>query len=261
MQPEQREPPPPEVGGAVVLHFSSWMGPLFVLDEPAKPALSTALHQHFPQMYKKAYGWRFSVEEMSFLGSLKPKTAAREEEGPLAHCHCPAVTILFQNAEVQQRYELLASRHREACTLYHLLTTRHNYALRHGSQFGALFIGYRKAEPLTTSSAPRLGHGEVLFFVPSSSPGADRSCCLTRLEAIRAQRVARSVGKKAVLVHLLTSPSPQATDIMDRAADDTVIREVRCELLPVEVFSSGTEENKDKEERQRAGKKRYRVAS
>lgn len=151
-------------------------------------------------MKKKAYadGWYLSVEELAYLVYT-------------AHRHHPFTSscsdgfyskfyslIVRLEGEALARYSVLYAEHREACAVYRYATHRLGLALRHGSQFGALFIGYSGGHP-TENPSSVLEHGEILIF-PPSVPGqaGSQSSTITALDAVRAVRVARSVGKKAV---------------------------------------------------------------
>lgn len=129
-------------------------GPLFVCED-------SSVLSKFPQMYKKDYsGPHLGVEELEYLSEF--------------------VSIEFITAEDRRYWASLRMRHEFSCRVYRHLTDKMGLFLRHGSQFGAAFIGYRDLKD----------HGNCLvYFGP-----------LSQLSATAAARVAASVGKEAWVV-------------------------------------------------------------
>jgi tRNA splicing endonuclease len=136
-------------------------GPLFVLDESAE--MVCFFSAQYPQFAKRSLGWQLSVEEIACLQSS-----------------APTVEVVFVSADAAELYSELRQAYAVDCAVYRQLTLHHGYKLRHGSPFGANYIGYRDLK----------AHGEYLFFI---GPLAD-------LEELRAVRVAHSVRKIAVRV-------------------------------------------------------------
>ncbi|EKF28408.1 hypothetical protein MOQ_007842 [Trypanosoma cruzi marinkellei] len=127
-------------------------GPLFVCEDPS------LFLQTFPQARKKHYhSDHLSIEELEYLGH--------------------SFDIVFKNEHDSHRRACLRERHATSCRVYRYLTDEMGLRLRHGSQFGAAFIGYRDVN----------GHGEYLVYLGP----------LSRLEEVAAVRVARSVAKEA----------------------------------------------------------------
>ncbi|AYU83747.1 tRNA intron endonuclease catalytic C-inal domain containing protein [Leishmania donovani] len=162
-------------------------GPLFRVAESA--AAIAYLSTHYPQCKKRGSGWHLSVEEVSLLQSQ-----LRRADG-----------VHFASADTKEQFEVLRKRYARDCAVYAALTTDHGYRLRHGSQFGANYIGYQDVGT----------HGECLLF---TGP-------LAELERVRAVRIARSVGKRAMLVTVQEgdsgcSSTVTVTDLMaDSLAD------------------------------------------
>ncbi|KAG8345285.1 hypothetical protein TRVL_03889 [Trypanosoma vivax] len=127
-------------------------GPLFVCHD------TSVFLPQFPQMLKKDYGsGHLSIEELNYL-SL-------------------SFRVVFDRQEDEGRHVAMSRQHRFSCDAYRQLTDKWGLSLRHGSKFGAAFIGYHNVS----------GHSDYLiFFGP-----------LSRLAAIAAVRVASSVGKEA----------------------------------------------------------------
>ncbi|KAK7197302.1 tRNA intron endonuclease, catalytic C-terminal domain containing protein [Novymonas esmeraldas] len=153
---------PAEEREAVVLVMGGTHGPLFVVQE--SEAAVAHLAAHYPQFKKRGFGWCLSVEEVSFM---------------MAELH-PRGSIRFATAAVERQFTVLRQSYARECAMYAALTAEHGYRLRHGSQFGSSYIGYQDVGE----------HGECLLF---AGP-------LTELERVRAERIARSVGKLAMLV-------------------------------------------------------------
>ncbi|XQJ31850.1 tRNA intron endonuclease, catalytic C-terminal domain containing protein, putative [Leishmania guyanensis] len=137
-------------------------GPLFSIVEST--AAIAYLSAHYPQFKKRGVGWQLSVEEVSLLQAQLQRSD----------------DIHFASADTKDQFEVLRKRYARDCIVYAALTTDHGYKLRHGSQFGANYIGYQDVG----------SHGECLFF---TGP-------LAKLEQVRAVRIARSVGKRAMIV-------------------------------------------------------------
>lgn len=137
-------------------------GPLFVLNKPSETA--QFLSTHYPQFAKRSFGWQLSVEEVYCLQS-----------GESA-----AVVVTFACDEAERQYAALRRSYVVDCLVYRHLTLSFGYKLRHGSVFGASYIGYQDLSK----------HGEFLFFIGP----------LSDLEQVRAARVAHSVGKTAIMV-------------------------------------------------------------
>lgn len=155
-------------------------GPLFVLDEAAE--VTNFFATHYPQFAKRSLGWQLSVEEVHFLLLLQQKKPLAANSAAAANTEQPDVTVTFASGNAAEQYDALQATYATDCTVYACLTQDHGFRLRHGSAFGASYIGYRDLAR----------HGECLFF---TGPLAD-------LEVVRAVRVARSVGKEAVMVAL-----------------------------------------------------------
>lgn len=153
----------------VVLTLDSTCGPLFLARElfgaTADPAAVHHMEVAYPQFFKKHQGWRLAVEEVYHLLHLSVDAGTKVD---------------LATEAVQQQYRVLSRVALQACYLYHELSSVHAYKLRHGSQFGAQFIGYRGVQSR---------HSETLFFLGPLSP----------LEVLAATRVAGSVGKRAVV--------------------------------------------------------------
>ncbi|KPA81388.1 hypothetical protein ABB37_03767 [Leptomonas pyrrhocoris] len=147
-------------------------GPLFVFRKSTETA--DFLSSHYPQFAKRSLGWQLSVEEVYCLQSRQDSCA---EAGP---GKAPDFAVSFEAASAVEQYTALRKAYASDCFIYSELTLRHGYKLRHGSSFGASYIGYRDLNE----------HGECLFF---TGP-------LTALEQVRAVRTAHSVGKEAVMV-------------------------------------------------------------
>lgn len=145
------------------------VGPLFTIAEDDSTV--TFLRQRYPQCFKKFYGWQLSVEELHFI-----------KEEPLPGV---AVEVVFATDAAEKQFEEMKQANCTACSIYRQLTRDHSYQLRHGSQFGALFIGYKDIR----------SHGEYLFFMGP----------LHDLERIRALRISHSVGKRAIVVSMDSS--------------------------------------------------------
>lgn len=148
-------------------------GPLFVLAESAE--VTAFLAAHYPQFAKRLQGWQLSVEELYCLQSTAADHAADASRAA-------SVSVSFTSVEAAAQYEELHEAYTVDCIVYDELTRRHGYKLRHGSAFGASYIGYQDIKR----------HGECLFF---RGP-------LSGLEQLRAARIARSVGKTAIMVTL-----------------------------------------------------------
>ncbi|GET93466.1 hypothetical protein, conserved [Leishmania tarentolae] len=152
----------PNAHEGFILVIEGTDGPLFSVAESA--AAIAYLSTHYPQCKKRSSGWQLSVEEVSLLQSQLGSTDG----------------VHFAAADTREKFEELRKRYARDCAVYAALTTDHGYKLRHGSQFGANYIGYQDVET----------HGECLMF---TGP-------LAELEQVRAVRIARSVGKRAMLV-------------------------------------------------------------
>ncbi|KPI85669.1 hypothetical protein ABL78_5249 [Leptomonas seymouri] len=151
-------------------------GPLFLVDTSAEAVLF--LSTHYPQFAKRLLGWQLSVEEVYCLQSCKGHDAAAQLG------NVSDVAVVFESASAAAQYQELWKTYAIDCCIYSQLTLCHGYKLRHGSSFGANYIGYQDVNR----------HGECLFF---AGP-------LTDLEQVRAVRVAHSVGKDAVQVLVVT---------------------------------------------------------
>ncbi|KAG5490264.1 hypothetical protein JKF63_00384 [Porcisia hertigi] len=158
-------------------------GPLFSVAESS--AAMAYLATNYPQCKKRGLGWQLSVEEVHFLQSQLHQSGG----------------VHFMSAVTKDQYEVLRKRYARDCLVYTSLTTKYGYRLRHGSQFGANYIGYRDVGT----------HGECLFF---TGP-------LAELEKVRAVRIARSVGKRAMLVLLQEGgdDSPCTVTVSELMAD------------------------------------------
>ncbi|PWU92198.1 hypothetical protein TcG_11209 [Trypanosoma cruzi] len=136
----------------IILRIIRTHGPLFVCENPS------LFLQTLPQARKKHYrSDHLSIEELEYLGH--------------------SFDIVFKNEQDAHRRACLRERHANFCRMYRYLTDEMGLRLRHGSQFGAAFIGYRDVN----------GHGEYLVYLGP----------LSRLEEVAAVRVARSVAKEA----------------------------------------------------------------
>ncbi|CCW61165.1 unnamed protein product [Phytomonas sp. EM1] len=150
--------------------ISKVFGPLFLIDEIEESDLESAndllpvLRRTYPQLFKKGIGWKLSIEELEFLILDAPKNGWQ---------------VCLSSELVREQRESLKRACPSSCKIYHVLTTQYGYLLRHGTQFGALFIGYVDLQQ----------HSEVLFFLGP----------LSELEGVAAKRVARSVGKRAMV--------------------------------------------------------------
>ncbi|KAG5464222.1 hypothetical protein LSCM1_00402 [Leishmania martiniquensis] len=173
----------PEAPKEAALVIEGTNGPLFRVAESA--AAVAYLSAHYPQCKKRGVGWQLSVEEVSLLQSQ-----LRRSDG-----------VRFASADAEEQFEVLRTRHARDCAVYATLTTGHGYKLRHGSQFGANYIGYQDVGT----------HGECLLF---TGP-------LAELEQVRAVRIARSVGKRAMLVlaHEGGNDCPFTVTVTDLMAD------------------------------------------
>ncbi|CCW69254.1 unnamed protein product [Phytomonas sp. Hart1] len=174
--------------------ISRVLGPLFLIDEIEEGDSENAndlllvLQHTYPQFFKKSIGWKLSIEEVEFLildaprhslqVNLKSEFVCAQREH--LRCCCPS-----------------------ACTIYQVLTIQHGFLLRHGTQFGALFIGYVDLQH----------HGEVLFFLGP----------LSELERVAAKRVARNVGKRAIACEC-TGREVHLREIMDPQDDLPTLR-------------------------------------
>ncbi|KEG11675.1 hypothetical protein DQ04_02381100 [Trypanosoma grayi] len=145
---------------AAIIRVVRTHGPLFVCEDPS------VFLQTLPQAQKKHHsGAPLSIEELEYL----------------SHTH----TIEFLSEDDARCREYLRERHTLSCRVYRHLTDVEGLRLRHGSQFGAAFIGYRDVE----------SHGDCLvFFGP-----------LAHLATVAAVRVACSVAKEAWVVEELPS--------------------------------------------------------
>ncbi|CAD2212905.1 hypothetical protein AGDE_05185 [Angomonas deanei] len=151
-------------------------GPLFLLDmgHHKDGNVEELWKKHFPQCYKKWHGWALSIEEVDYL-LHQPNSEIRVE--------------LVEGSPAEKLYENMRKDNVLSISLYKTLS-QERYALRSGSQFGALFIGYTLVQSSAIPEALRrrqLKHGEVLFYLGP----------LSELEKVRAARVAASVGKEA----------------------------------------------------------------
>ncbi|RNF01049.1 uncharacterized protein Tco025E_08665 [Trypanosoma conorhini] len=135
-----------------VLRVLRTRGPLFVCEDPA------GLLRRLPQTRKRHHrGACLSIEELEHVARAAEVVWLRPEDA-------------LRRAELRER-------HASACRLYHHLTDVAGLRLRHGSQFGAAFVGYRDLR----------GHGACLVFLGP----------LARPAAVAAARVAGSVAKEA----------------------------------------------------------------
>ncbi|KAH9598222.1 tRNA intron endonuclease [Trypanosoma melophagium] len=139
-------------GDRPIVRIIGTHGPLFISEDPS------LFLKVLPQVHKKNYGdTHLSIEELEYLNQ--------------------SFTIIFVSDEYKRFRDVLYNRHTLSCEAYCYLTDVMKLHLRHGSQFGAAFIGYKDIN----------GHGECLiFFGP-----------LSHLETVAAARVACSVGKEA----------------------------------------------------------------
>lgn len=171
---------------AVTISFDRVFGPLFVpkeesLSSEEGPGYVAVLEELFPQFHKRAYGWKLSIEELEYL-----------RVSGSAH----NLSVVMESDAVSRLQNQLRAECWQACQLYRILTEQFHYKLRHGGQFGALFIGYRDVR----------SHGECLFFLGPLHP----------LEAVAAARVAYSVGKRAF--ECVAGPSVQVNEIQNRSS-------------------------------------------
>ncbi|KAG5464955.1 hypothetical protein GH5_00411 [Leishmania sp. Ghana 2012 LV757] len=173
----------PDTPKEAMLVIDGTNGPLFRVAESA--AAMAYLSTHYPQCKKRGVGWQLSVEEVSLLQSQLQRSDG----------------VRFASAETEEQFEVLRARHARDCVVYAALTTDHGYKLRHGSQFGANYIGYQDVGM----------HGECLLF---TGP-------LAELEQVRAVRIARSVGKRAMLVLVQEGDNghPSTVTVTDLVAD------------------------------------------
>ncbi|ORC91457.1 uncharacterized protein TM35_000064620 [Trypanosoma theileri] len=139
-------------GNHSIIRIIGTHGPLFICEDPLQYL------QVLPQGRKKHYdSTHLSIEELEYLNH--------------------SFAIIFDRVEDKELRDVLYKRHTLSCKAYRYLTDVMGLHLRHGSQFGAAFIGYKDIN----------GHGECLiFFGP-----------LSHLETVAAVRVASSVGKEA----------------------------------------------------------------
>lgn len=202
----------------IELTITGTVGPLFLIhelqeyDEEASAVAPTAsaavtaaaattaaaLQRHWPQFYKRQHGWRLSIEEVQYLlwlsgqspiltttSSMSTSTSAgvKHDRTPSLPSSVSVSLRLHGGPLVASLATSLAAASPAACAVYRCLTADHGFRLRHGSQFGSLFIGY---------AGTVRQHGEVLFFLGPLPP----------LAAVRAARVAGSVGKRAEVVYI-----------------------------------------------------------
>lgn len=235
-----------------------------------------------PHMWKKVYkGFVLSVEEVGFLLHLSSHAAEMTklkvaDASVTNDVEGAPFRVIFHDKEVEDQFLNLSKIHHEASLIYRMLSVEHNYALRHGSQFGALFIGYSLVSPyyeklqqlnepiflsqvLATPSAQpaavaseKIEHSVVLFFYsPSSSQSATDG---KSLESIRAARVAHSVRKQAVWCSLIYEEATSgSSSTRDHSAGPSVA------LIPIPL-SLDFEQKPKKEQRKRSREtKRIRI--
>lgn len=173
----------------ILLTVRETFGPLFILREqnakesiPSTEKVAAALHAQWPQFHKKQHGWKLSIEELEYLVWYCAEAQSNEPKDEGARHSLFVFSISVESGDAAQLRSSLAAQNARSCAIYRLLTYNDRLQLRHGSMFGALFIGYRDLQ----------SHGDILFFLGPLSP----------LEEVRAARVASSVGKSAEVVFL-----------------------------------------------------------
>lgn len=229
----------------LVLKFDACTGPLFHLSASSSPILcgevpsacppsspSAFIQRVAPQMIKKAFrDVRLSIEEVTYLQHLSSSCAERHP-----------FRVVLDGTDVLARYETLSRCYHHDCLMYRYLTDDHHYALRHGSQFGALFIGYQvrprkgSEKAVDAASGPPLQHGEVLFFPAGSrpsSPAIPVSNLLPPLDVSRAMRISRTVSKTAMGCCLIDDNAVVVWRFIAPDEDDNGVTTGVCSASPL----------------------------